>query len=181
MTTETAIEEIQPLNLERIGECEVLRDVVSQPGIYTVEGTMAPLLTGEALRSHMIVMHPGQYCDAHPHPTESIIYTVSGRWVFCTEENGEQARTVINPGDLFRFVGGVPTGFETPFEEDAIILIVKSGNPSYEEMKQGIIDARDHMAEDAAKGTPFFYKDLPEGHPAREYAIQVTGKDPGQA
>ena len=169
---------LQPRNLEPIGECRVLRDVHDQPGIKTIEGTMMPLLTGEKIRSHMIVMHAGQYCDAHPHDTESIIYTISGRWVFCTIENGVQVRTVIGPNDLFHFPGGVPTGFETPFGEDASILIVKSGSEPYDEMVEGMTWARDELAKEQAAGTPFYYKDLPYDHPARVYAREVAGLDP---
>lgn len=180
MTKEASEFSIAPTGLETIGECRVLRDVVDQPGIDTVEGTMAPLLAGQAIRSHMIVMHPGQYCDAHPHETESIIYTVSGRWVFCTKEEGEEVRTVIEEGDLFHFPGGVPTGFETPFDDAAVILIVKSGSGSYDDMAAGIRDARETLAEQAADGEPFAYKDLAPDHPAREYARQVTGRDPGE-
>lgn len=139
---------------------------------------MIPLLTGERIRSHMIVMHAGQYCEAHPHDTESIIYTISGRWVFCTKEDGEEVRTVIGPNDLFHFPGGVPTGFETPFGEDASILIVKSGSEPYEEMVGGMEWARDELAKEAAAGTPFFYRDLPYDHPAREFARAAVGTDP---
>jgi hypothetical protein len=142
---------------------------------------MMPLLSGQKIRSHMIVMHAGQYCEAHPHETESIIYTISGRWVFCTVEDGKEVRTVIEPNDLFHFPGGVPTGFETPFGEDASILIVKSGSESYEEMANGISGARDELAKDAAEGVPFYYKDLAGDHPARVYARHVTGRDPGEA
>lgn len=177
MSERTTMERV---GLEPIGECTVLHDVHAQPGIATVEGTMVPLLTGEKLRSHMIVMHAGQYCDAHPHATESIIYTISGRWVFCTEDdNGEQVRTVIGPNDLFHFPGGVATGFETPFDEDASILIVKSGSESYEELSSGIQGAKEHLDEEHAKGVPFYFKDLPADHPAREFARQVAGRDPG--
>lgn len=171
---------MNPVDLEPIGECRVLHDVHAQPGIKTIEGTMIPLLTGERIRSHMIVMHAGQYCDAHPHDTESIIYTISGRWVFCTTENGEQIRTVIGPNDLFHFPGGVPTGFETPFGEDASILIVKTGSEPYVEMVAGMERARSELDKEAEAGTPFFYHELPESHPAREYARTVVGNDPGQ-
>lgn len=157
----------------------MLRGVSRQEGISTVEGTMAPLLSGERIRSHIIVMHAGQYCFAHPHDTESIIYTISGRWVFCTTEDGEEVRTVINANDLFHFPGGVPTGFETPFDEDAEILIVKQGSETYHEMTAGIEDARDHLAADSEAGTPYYFRELDHDHPAREYARAVTGSDPG--
>lgn len=178
MTTETSA--LSPVGLEPIGECRVLRDVMSQPGVDTVEGTLVPLLAGAEIRSHMIVMHPGQYCYAHPHDTESIIYTISGSWVFTTTENDEEVRTVIGAGDLFHFPGGVPTGFETPFDEPAVILILKSGTSSYEEMVDGMVGARDHLAEESAAGEPFSYRELPASHPARVYAREVAGRDPGE-
>ena len=181
MSTESNSNGLAPVNLEPIGECRVLRNIDDQPGIDTVEGTMVPLLTGQKIRSHVIVMHPGQYCDAHPHETESIIYTVSGRWVFCTHEDGEEVRTVINQNDLFHFPGGVPTGFETPFDEPAVILIVKSGTESYEEMAAGIGEAKVMMENAAAEGEPFYYKDLDPNHAARQYARQVAGRDPVEA
>ena len=143
-----------------------------------VEGRLVPLLSGQKIRSHIIVMHSGQYCYAHPHETESIIYTVSGRWVFCTTEDGEEVRTVINQNDLFHFPGGVPTGFETPFDEAAVILIVKSGDESYEQMVEGMNEARDVLAQQAAEGEPFYYREVDADHPARVYARQVTGRDP---
>lgn len=170
--------ELQPANLENIGECRVLRNLDDQPGVETVEGRLVPLLSGAKIRSHAIVMHPGQYCYAHPHDTESIIYTVSGRWVFCTTENGEEVRTVINTNDVFHFPGGVPTGFETPFDEPAVIFIVKSGDESYEEMVVGMEGARDSLAKQAAEGEPFYFRELPADHPARVFAQSVTGHDP---
>lgn len=170
--------EIQPVNLEPIGDCRVLRNVHDQPGVETVEGRLVPLLTGEKMRSHIIVMHPGQYCYAHPHETESIIFTVSGRWVFCTTENGEEVRTVINQNDLFHFPGGAPTGFETPFDEPAVILITKSGNETYEQMVEGMHSAKAHLDEEVADGQPFYFRELEVDHPARIYARQVSGRDP---
>ncbi|MEX0667447.1 MAG: cupin domain-containing protein [Acidimicrobiia bacterium] len=169
---------LAPVDLEPIGDCTVLRDVTAQPGVDTVEGTLVPLLTGAAIRSHMIVMYPGQYCDAHPHDSESIIFTISGRWVFATTEDGKPARTVINQGDLFHFPAGVPTAFETPFDEAAVILILKGGGSSYGEMAASMVDARDTLAAEAASGIPFAYRDLPGDHPGRVYATEVAGRDP---
>jgi uncharacterized RmlC-like cupin family protein len=177
-STNPGSHKIQAINLESIGECRVLRDIGAQPGIPTVEGTLVPLLSGSKIRSHVIVMHPGQYCHAHPHDTESIIYTVSGSWVFCTTEQDQEVRTVINQNDLFHFPGGVPTGFETPFEEPAVILILKEGSESYDDMVEGMIWARDELNKESARGEPFYYKELPQDHPARVYAREVTGRDP---
>lgn len=174
-------EALAPIGLEKIGDCTVLRDVAGQPGIETVEGRLVPLLTGQAVRAHMIVMHPGQYASAHAHDTESIIYTISGRWVFCTIEDDEEQRTVINAGDLFHFPGGAPTGFETPFDEPALILISKPGAASYDQMIEGMHEARRILDEQAADGEPFFYHELEPDHPARVFAREVAGRDPGAA
>jgi uncharacterized RmlC-like cupin family protein len=165
--------------LEPIGACTVLREVVSQPGVETVEGRLVPLLTGAEIRSHIIVMHPGQYCDAHPHDSESIIYTISGRWVFATRQDGVELRTVIGAGDLFHFPGGEPTGFETPFDEPAVILIAKPGAAPYEESLSVMSQVKDDLEAEARAGTPFTYRELPADHPAREFARQVSGSDPG--
>jgi quercetin dioxygenase-like cupin family protein len=164
--------------IDRIGECRVLRDVLSAPGIQTVEGRMLPLMAGNKIRTHIIEMAPGQYCHPHPHPTESLIYTLSGRWVFCTTENDEEVRIVINAGDMFHFVPDVPTGFETPFAEGASILIFKGDPGTYEEMYAGIAAARDELAQDAANGAPYTYADLPADHPARVFGASVAGRDP---
>ena len=164
--------------LDHIGECRVLRDVRAQSGIDTVEGRMVPLMAGNGIRTHIIEMAPGQYCHPHPHPTESLIYTLSGRWVFCTTENDLEVRTVINADDMFHFVADVPTGFEVPFDEPAVILILKGEAASYEAMWEGISKARDAMAEDAAGGEPFTYDKLEPDHPARVFGAQVSGADP---
>lgn len=168
------------VDLEEIGDCEVLRNITDQPGIETVEGRLVPLLSGDAIKSHIIVMHPGQYASAHAHETESIIYTMSGSWVFCTTENGEEKRTVINQGDLFRFPGGAPTGFETPFDDPAVILILKGGSYSYQDMIEGMLEARSILDGQAAEGEPFSYTELEPDHPAIAYAEEVSGRNPAE-
>lgn len=164
--------------IDRVGECRVLRDVRAQPGIDTVEGRMVPLMAGIGIRAHIIEMAPGQYCYPHPHPTESLIYTLSGRWVFCTTEEGREVRIVINAGDLFHFVPDVATGFETPFEGGAVILIFKGDPGTYEEMVAGMTAAREELARDAAGGAAYTFAALLDDHPARVYGAKVAGRDP---
>ena len=169
MSTDT----LAPKDLVEVGQCRVLRDVADQPGVETVEGRLVPLMAGDGIRSHVIVMHPGQYCWPHPHDTESLIYTISGRWVFCTTEDGteggEEVRVEIGAGDLFHFVAGVPTGFETPFDETAVILILKGSGGSYESMVEGMEGARESLEAMAADGEVFRLDELPEDHPARTF------------
>lgn len=164
--------------IDQIGECRVLRDVTTPPGIDTIEGRMVPLMAGIGIRSHIIDMQPGLYCHPHPHPTESLIYTLSGRWVFCTTENDEEVRIVINAGDMFHFIPDVPTGFETPFDEMASILIFKGDPGTYEEMWQGMTAAKEHLLEDAATGAAYTFAELPADHPARIFGAEVAGRDP---
>lgn len=180
MNDEVNPETMSLVDLEAIGECEVLRNIVDQPGIETVEGRLVPLLSGDQIKSHIIVMHPGQYASAHAHETESIIYTVSGSWVFCTTEGDEEKRTVINAGDLFRFPGGAPTGFETPFDDPAVIFIVKSGSYTYQDQIQGMLEAKNILEEQAAGGEAFFYHELEPGHAAIAFAEKVTGRNPAE-
>lgn len=176
MTSE--LDSIQLKDLEVKGDTKILRDVVNQPGLETIEGRLVPLLTGEQIKSHIIVMHPGQYASAHAHPTESIIYTISGRWVSCTTTPDGEVRTVVNPGDLFQFGADVPTGYETPFDEPAVILILKGGKASYDEMKEGMMSAKTILEKESAEGEPFSYSELDGEHAAVRFAIEVSGRDP---
>jgi uncharacterized RmlC-like cupin family protein len=166
--------------IERIGDCRVLRDVTAQPGVETLEGRMVPLMAGVGIRTHIIEMAPGQYCYPHPHPTESLIYTLSGRWVFCTTEDDREVRIVINAGDMFHFVADVPTGFETPFAEGAAILIFKGDPGTYEGMRAGMEAARDALIADRADGAAFTYAELAPDHPARLFGAAVAGADPAR-
>lgn len=164
--------------LEQRGATQVLRDVAGQPGLETTEGRLVPLLSGDAIKAHIIVMHPGQYGSAHAHETESIIYTISGRWVSCTTDGDAEIRTVVNTGDLFRFGGGVPTGYETPFDDPAVILILKGGGYPYDEVKAAMLEAKAILEDQASDGEPFSYAELASDHPAVVFAREVTGRDP---
>lgn len=171
---------IAPLEGHEVkGGTEILRDVANQPGLETIEGRLVPLLSADRIKSHIIVMHPGQFAAPHAHPTESIIYTISGRWVSSTTtEDGEELRTVINEGDLFTFGDNVPTGYETPFDETAVILILKGGSATREEMEEGMRSAKASLDKESAEGEPFSFAELESDHPAALFAKEVTGRDP---
>jgi len=139
------------------------------PGVETLEGRIGPLLKGEGCQAHYIEMQGGLYCEEHPHPTESIIFTVRGKWVLCSGGR----RHLMNPGTLFWFGPNTPTGYEVPFEEPAFILIFKGGRDrmdeeSFLEYLQGLKE-RLEMQHD--RGTPFKMEELPEDHPARLFAL----------
>mgnify|MGYP005845179251 CR=1 FL=1 len=142
-------------------------------GVTTHEGIFGPLLYGSELRAFYILLKPGQFLAEHPHPTESMVYTVSGKWVLVSEGN----RRVMKPGTLFHFADNAPTGWEAPFNEDALLLVVKSSDPddNYESMIEGVnnmaamID-RQMKEEDVA----FWYDQIPSDHPARRFARKVN-------
>ncbi|MEE8601777.1 cupin domain-containing protein [Euzebya tangerina] len=160
---------------EPIGACTVLRGVADLPGVDTLEGRVVPLLSGENVTSHMIVMEPGMWCYPHPHPTESLIFTPSGRWVFCTtDDEGQEIRTVLGPGDLFHMDYDVPTGFENPFDEPAVLLIFKSGSWTHAEMVEGLVEMQASLERQVREeGAVFTLAELPEDHPARTFAASL--------
>lgn len=141
--------------------------------VTTHEGIFGPLLFGSKLRAFFIVLKPGQFLAEHPHPTESIIYTVSGKWVLASEGN----RRVMKPGTLIHFADNAPTGWEAPFNEDALVLVLKSRTPdeNYESTIEGLEDMAAivdrQMNED---GVAFWYDQIPVDHPARQYARNVN-------
>ncbi|MEZ5336597.1 MAG: hypothetical protein R2741_15945 [Methanolobus sp.] len=55
-------------------------------GVDTLEGVIGPLMSGNKGSAHFIKMHADLYCDAL-HPTESIIYTSKGQWVYLQKKS----------------------------------------------------------------------------------------------
>lgn len=153
---------------------KIVDDVTDQPGIDTLEGRIGLLLQGEAVQSQYIAMPPGMYTPEHAHETESIIFTLDGPWVLCA--NGE--RRVMDAGDLFWFGPGVPTGYEMPpqFEDEAVILIFKGerSDGSREAFVEYVTDEMTpHLEAERESGTPFTFEELPEDHPATEFAASL--------
>ncbi len=149
----------------------IIDQVINQPGVETLEGKIGPLLKGVHNQVHYLELPPGLYTEEHPHPTESLIYTVSGRWVLCSAGN----RHVMNPGSVFWFGPDVPTGYEVPFDNPAFILAFKEKSSG--DWDEFVDYLRNHMQpwciEEHEKGVPFFLKELSDDHPARVFARQV--------
>lgn len=141
-------------------------------GVETLEGRIGPLLLAEGCQAHFIDMPAGLYVEEHPHSAESIIYTVRGRWVLCSQGR----RHVMGPGSLFRFGANISTGYEIPFDEPAYILIFKGQRTTKAE--KNFIDYLQGMAarlrQEQSRGTPFLLKELPENHPARKFAHEAN-------
>jgi hypothetical protein len=154
---------------------EIVGDVGNREktaGVETLEGRIGPLILGEGCQAHFIDMQGGMFVGEHPHSTESLIYTVRGQWVLCSVGR----RQLMQPGSLFRFAAGTPTGYEVPFDQSALILIFKGDRITKDE--QQFIDylkgMADRLKREHAAGTPFLLKELAPDHPARVFGRKVN-------
>lgn len=157
-------------NVEVIPNIEAA--VKSPAAVLTNEGLFGPLLFAEQNRAFFIELKPGMFLAEHPHPTGSIVYTVRGKWVLASEHK----RQVMEAGSLFRFGDGMPTGWEAPFGEGALLLIVKGkqGREDYSTFNAGIKSMQATVQKERAAGTAFYYNELKPDHPAIKFARSVN-------
>lgn len=154
---------------------QIIEDIIDKnktAGVDTLEGRIGPLLLAEDGQAHFIDMPAGMFCEEHPHSTESIIYTVRGSWVLCS--NGR--RQVMKPGSLFHFAVNTPTGYEVPFAEDAYILILKTKRTTAKEEDFVVYlkGLANRLKKEQEAGVPYLLKELPKDHPALQYAKKVN-------
>ncbi|MBM4004611.1 MAG: cupin domain-containing protein [Planctomycetes bacterium] len=154
---------------------EIIDDIANAretAGVETLEGRIGPLILGEGSQAHFIDMPGGLYVEEHPHSSESIIYTVRGEWVLCS--NGR--RHLMKPGTLFRFAANIPTGYEVPFPGNAMILIFKGDRVTKVESDfiQYLQGMAARLEREHQRGVPFLLRELREDHPARQFARQVN-------
>ncbi len=157
-------------NVEIIPNIEA---VVKTPAAQlTHEGIFGPLLFAEQTRSFFIVLKPGMFLAEHPHEVGSIIYTVRGKWVLASEGK----RHVMEAGSLFRFGDNMPTGWEAPFGEDAVLLVVKpkGENTSYDIFNRGIKSMQSTVDKDFKSGGQYYFHQLKPDHPAVTFARSVN-------
>ena len=166
-----------PERLQLAPGIELIEDIADPArlaGVETLEGRIGPLLLAEGSQAHFIDLPAGGYTAEHPHSSESIIYTVRGRWVLCSQGR----RHLMQPGTLFRFGSRISTGYEVPFDENALILIFKGGRSTTTE--QAFIDyltgMGDRLKREHTNGEAFLLKELPADHPARVFAREVNPK-----
>ena len=159
-------------NVEVIPNIEKI--ATSSLPVLTHEGAFTPLLFAENNRSFLINLKPGMFLSEHPHPTGSIVYTVRGKWVLASEGK----RQVMEAGSLFRFGDGMPTGWEAPFGEGALLLIVKGkeGREDYSTFNAGIKSMQATVDKERKGGTPFYYNELKPDHAAIKFARSVNPK-----
>jgi len=138
------------------------------PGVETLEGRIGPLLKGDASQAHFIEMPGDLYCNEHSHSTESIIFTVKGRWVLCSGGR----RKLMQPGSIFWFKAGTTTGYEVPFAEAAFILIFKGERDDMDADRfiEYLQDLGQRLEKSHQVGMPFKMSELSLDHPARIYA-----------
>ena len=165
--TPTSPEYIQLANNVEIIE-SVQEAMNSGSATFTHEGYFGPLLFGEELRAYTLRLEPGMFLSEHPHPTESIVYTLSGRYVLSSEGK----RKVMEAGSIFHFGSNMPTGWEAPFAEGAEILIFKKKREGdhYDSFVAGIKDMAAGLDVQLKDGEPFYYSQLPADHPAIQFA-----------
>jgi quercetin dioxygenase-like cupin family protein len=149
-----------------------IEDAVKSSSILTHEGAFGPLLFAEETRAFFIELQPGMFLAEHPHDIGSIIYTVRGKWVLASEGK----RQVMQAGTLFRFGDKMPTGWEAPFNEPALLLVVKPKGPttSYDIFNRGIKAMQASVDKDRKNGSPFYYSELKPDDPAIAYARSVN-------
>ncbi len=147
---------------------DIARAAREPSSTFTHEGHFAPLLFGTDLRAFTLRLEPGMFLAEHPHATESMVYTVSGRWVLCSAGN----RQVMEPGSVFHFGPDAPTGWEAPFPGGAQVLIVKTKREGedYAMYREGMQELADRLEQSLAEGEVFYFHQLEPGHPALEFA-----------
>lgn len=141
-------------------------DLSSHRGVETLEGRIGPMLSGQGISAHFIEMPSGLYCSEHYHLTESIIFTVRGKWVLASGGH----RLVMHPGSLFWFGEGVPTGYEVPFEQPALLLVFKGQANQEAAFRQYLVQMAEQQQKEQSAGRPFRLSLLPDVHPARVFA-----------
>ena len=157
-------------NVEVIPNIE--KAVASPAALLTHEGLFGPLLFAEQNRAFFIELQPGMFLAEHPHATGSIIYTVRGKWVLASEGK----RQVMEAGSLFRFGDQMPTGWEAPFGEGALLLIVKGKAPNdgYQTFNDGIRSMQAAVDKDLKAGAAYYYNALAPNHEAIAFARSVN-------
>ncbi len=154
---------------------QVTDAAVSDSSVFTHEGSFAPLLLGKDLRSFSLKLEPGMFLAEHPHSTGSMVYTVSGQWVLCSEGK----RQVMKAGSVFWFGPNMPTGWEAPFPEGAVLLIVKtmsSDETNYESFVKVTHGLSADLDKQYKNGGVFYYHQLKENHPAIVFAKKHNPK-----
>lgn len=167
--------DVSPEYIQLATNVEIIPDIkksIAEVGVLTHEGVFGPLLFAEKTRAFFIELKPGMFLTEHPHPTESLVYTVSGKWVLCSEGK----RQVMEAGSLFHFGSNMPTGWEAPFAEGAHLLVLKAKTEgeAYGPYVQGLKDMGASLEAQRKAGTEFYFNELDADHEAIKFARSVN-------
>jgi quercetin dioxygenase-like cupin family protein len=153
-----------------MAQITILDSLDMAPGVDTLEGKIGPLLSGFKGAAHYIIMPPDMYCEAHTHPTESIIFTVSGQWVLYSEGQ----RHHMKEGSLYFMPPNVETGYEVPFNKPATLLIIKFEGPANSEKFLEYLEGlKKRLLLRQKEGEIFNISLLSTTHPARVFATKL--------
>lgn len=147
-------------------------DPAKRVGVLTHEGVFGPLLYAEKMRAFFIELKPGMFLHEHPHDAESLVYTVSGKWVLCSEGK----RQVMEAGSIFHFGSNMPTGWEAPFAEGALLMVVKTKKVTdgYKTFMEGLTKMKSNLEKERSEGALFYFNALRPDHPAVVFAKSVN-------
>lgn len=115
------------VRIEQVGESEslVVHDIRSQPGVDTVEGKYVQLIFGSSVRSQTLELPAGIQMDLHAHPRETLVYTLSGRWV----HKHDASSVEVEEGDIVYFPANAAIAANVPFDEPALLLVINGALP----------------------------------------------------
>lgn len=170
--TVVAATDVAPEYIQHATGVEIIPDLraglQTPSNTFTHEGNFGPLLFGQRIRSFYIRLEPGMFLAEHPHPTESLVFTVSGRWVLASEGK----RQVMEAGSTFHFGDNIPTGWEAPFPEGALLYIVKTLEPgeNYGSYTLDLRNMAQQLDQEMSQGSVFYYHQLPADHEAIRFA-----------
>lgn len=147
-------------------------DPAKRVGVLTHEGVFGPLLYAEKMRAFFIELKAGMFLEEHPHDSESLIYTISGKWVLVSENK----RQVMETGSVFHFGSHMPTGWEAPFAGGALLYVVKTKKPDdgYKKFIAGVTKMQGDVDKQRKEGVPFYFNALRADHPAVVFAKSVN-------
>ncbi len=114
--------------IESVGSSEslVVHDIRSQPGVDTVEGKYVKLIFGSSIRSQTLELPAGIEMDLHAHPRETLVYTISGRWVHKHDADS----VAMEEGDLVYFPANAAIAADVPYDEPALLLVINGDLPN---------------------------------------------------
>lgn len=167
----------EPARLHLAEGVEIIDDVSNRPEtvyVDTLEGKFGPLLACDNKRVNFIDMPAWSFCAEHTHEGGGITYTAKGNWVLCSDGK----RHLMKPGSIFKFEPKMPTGYEVPFDESAVILLIGCGKQDNAEYLNRIREMSAVLEKKHEEGEPFLFQELPDDHPAVVFAKTVNKNYP---